>query len=238
MPIGANPQSSFIPHEADFAGRKRASPAGIVDFAALISIVLFVASGALAVGVFLYQGYLETSKTSKADQLERAKAAFEPSLITQLTRLDDRMSSATKILNSHPAASAFFHTLEKTTITTLGFSSLSFDVVDPSSMTVKMNGVARSVNSVALQADLFGKGGVFKNPIFSNIDRQKDGVHFMVSGAINPTSLNYVQIIEGGMPQQLLPKVSGTTTPAADLRSPFGTPIPSGQQAPPPSSGQ
>ena len=209
----SNLQPSFIPHDADLGMRRRSSPAGIVDFAALIAIVLFVASAALAIGVYLYQGYIQTSEVSKADQLERAKAAFEPSLIKDLTRLDDRMNSASKILTNHIAPSAFFHMLERTTISSLGFTGLTFDGTDRGNESMKMTGIANSVNSVALQADLFGKGGILTNPIFSDIDRHDDGVHFQVTGTLNQSALNYVHIVENGQTQQLLPRAS-TTTPS------------------------
>src|SRR3989344_4067775 len=101
--------SSFIPHETPGMGQtRRERGSGLADLLTLVAIVLFVASGALAVGVFLYQQYLETSTTSKLDQLQRAQAAFEPSLIQQLTRLDDRMRAAGQILGTHIAPSAFF----------------------------------------------------------------------------------------------------------------------------------
>jgi len=174
------------------ARRDRGS--GILDLLALIAIVLLVASGALAAGVFLYEQYLQTSTTSKLDQLQRAQAAFEPSLIQQLTRLDDRMRAAGQILGTHIAPSAFFDMLNSTTITTVAFTTFDFQATDGQHMTVRMNGIADSVNSVALQADLFSKGGMITSPIFSNIDREKDGVHFSLSGLVNPAAINYVQL--------------------------------------------
>jgi hypothetical protein len=47
--------------------------------------------GSLAGAVFIYKQYLQTANNSKKEQLQRAKDAFDPTLIQQLTRLDDRM---------------------------------------------------------------------------------------------------------------------------------------------------
>lgn len=193
-----NTPQSFIPHEAPTIAGARGRGTGLADLFVLLAIVLFVASAALAAGVFLYQQYLQSSATSKVNQLERAKAAFEPSLIHELTRLDDRMRGAGDVLGRHLAPSAFFRMLEQTTIASISFTSLDFEATDASHMTIKMDGVAGSVNAIALQADLFSKGGMVTSPIFSNIDRESDGVHFKFAALLNPAALNYVQYIASG----------------------------------------
>lgn len=215
MPTPSAPQS-FIPHEAAIsAPRIQRSGRGLADLFALIALVLFVASIALAVGMFLYQEYLLASANSKVDQLERAKAAFEPSLINELTRLDDRMQAAGGILEKHIAPSAFFQMLEQTTIGSVSFSSLDFEATDAENMAIRMDGVAGSVNGIALQADLFSKGGMLTSPIFSNINREIDGIHFSLSATVNPVAINYVQLISAAGASVLPPP------PAA----PFGVPV-------------
>src|SRR3989338_1631074 len=61
-------------------------------------------------------------------------------------------------------------------------------------MAVKMEGIARSVNSIALQADFFSKVGIITSPIFSNIDRQSDGVHFSFTATVHPSAIRYAQL--------------------------------------------
>jgi hypothetical protein len=192
-------QSSFIPQDAAaLSSTQRVRPqGGLADLLLLMSIVLFVASIALGGAVFLYQQYLQTSAQSKLQQLQRAKEAFEPSLIHTLTRLDDRMHAADQLLSQHLAPTAFFDILQQATLSTISFSSLQLDATDPQRMSIKMSGVAQSVNSIALQADLFSKNGSITNPIFSAINRQSDGVHFNLTALLNPAALNYVRIING-----------------------------------------
>jgi len=220
-------QNSFIPSDAAQTQRvPRAGGNGLVDLLTLISIVLLVASGALAVGVFLYQQYLQSSIASKTDQLERASAAFEPALIRELTRLDDRMRVASDVLGRHFAPSVFFHMLEQTTIQTTTFKSLTLEASDSSHMTIKMNGLADSVNSIAYQADLFSKIGVITSPIFSNIDRQPEGVRFDFSAQLNPTALNYAALVRG-LPQaapQVTPPAAEATSTEEGTTSPFTDP--------------
>lgn len=196
MPPTSTPRPSFIPREVPrVAGMK--PPPGASDIFMLLSIVLLVASGALAGGVFLYTQYLDTSNASKLNQLQIAKKAFEPALIEKLTRLDDRMRVAGEILSKHSAFTLFFDMLQQSTITSVSFTNLSLRVADGKAYTFKMDGIADSVNSIALQADLFSKSGMITSPIFSDIDRRADGVHFSVTGGLNPASVLYSQLAAG-----------------------------------------
>lgn len=212
MPTQSAPQN-FIPHETAVASPAlRRNRKGLTDLLALVSLVLFVASVALAVGLFLYKEFLGASAASKADQIERAKQAFEPSLIHELTRLDDRMRAAGEILQKHIAPSAFFRMLELSTINSVSFSSLNFEVTDAEHMAISMDGVAGSVNGIALQADLFSKGGMLTSPIFSNINRERDGVHFSLTASVDPKTVNFARFFEA----------SAASLQAQPLESPSG----------------
>ncbi|MEK7155724.1 MAG: PilN domain-containing protein [Patescibacteria group bacterium] len=210
-------KSSFIPQSPITPSRVEArhSPGGM-NFFVLASLVVFVASATLAAGVFLYAQYLSASVASKLEQLERAKQAFEPSLIQDLTRLDDRMRAADVILGTHVAPTALFHLLEQLTLQTVAFSTLDFSSGNDG-IEVTMQGVAQSVNSIALQADLLAKSGVISNPIFSNINRQPGGVRFDFTAKVEPQSLSYGQVQQPGTAPAVEP------IPAAPA-SPFGTP--------------
>lgn len=206
-------QSSFIPQDAAAETRgpaKYAQSGGLSDLIVLVAIVLFVASLALAGAVFLYKQYLESSTTSKLEQLRHANDAFEPALIHQITRLDDRMRSADQVLGGHLAPGAFFQALEQSTLQTVAFQSLEVQATDSQHISVKFSGTAQSVNAIALQGDLFSKNGVITNPIFSDINRQADGVHFNMTAVLNPTAINYVQLVAGAaaaIQQQQVPAV-------------------------------
>lgn len=181
----------------------------------LLGLILFIASATLAVGVFLYVQYINASSASKLDQLERAKAAFEPALIAELTRLDDRMRAADEVLAIHVAPSALFRVLEQLTLQTVAFSNLDFAAQNSSDMTLSMQGIAQSVNSIALEADLLSKSGVISNPIFSNINRTLAGVKFDFTSGINAEGLRYRSVQSSlAVPQAAQP----------DQSTPFGLP--------------
>ncbi|HUO50143.1 MAG TPA: hypothetical protein VMU25_01045 [Candidatus Paceibacterota bacterium] len=189
--------ASFIPHEAITPTTIRRDNS-LQEVVLLISILIFVVSLALAGGVFLYTQYLQSSNASKLQSLNRAEAAFDPSLVQQLTRLDSRMHIGEQLLSAHLAPTQFFTALENSTIQDIEFTSLSFSSSDPTKISIKMSGVAGSINAVALQAEVFSQSGMITSPIFSGINQQQDGVHFDFTGLINPTALKYENLVGGG----------------------------------------
>ncbi len=178
-------------------------------------MVLFVASATLAVGVFLYVQFLTSSNASKLEQLNRARQAFEPALIQELTRLDDRMRAADKVLSGHVAPSALFNLLEQLTLQTVAYSSFEFSTSEKI-MTLSMQGLAQSVNSIALQADLLSRSGMIVNPIFSDINRQIGGVRFNFTADVRSEALNYRMLVGAPNPET-------QPTPPPPPTSPFGT---------------
>jgi hypothetical protein len=204
--------SSFIPRDTVRNSSNVPSyRSGAFDLLMLGSVILFIASLALAIGIFLYLQFIESSLTGKSDQLQRAQEAFEPALISELTRLDDRMNSAQDILFQHIAPSEFFRILEDLTLESISLKSLNIEANSGNSIKISMAGIARSVNSIALQADLYGKHTAITSPIFSNINRDQNGVLFDVSASLNPASLKYTNILNSrtrpeSLPQESLPK--------------------------------
>lgn len=211
-------QSSFIPSDTVQAAKPVRSyyGSGAGDLFVLLALVLFVTSVALGAGVFLYKQYLTRAIEGKTEQLQRAKEAFEPALIVQLTRLDDRMRAGQKILDEHVAPSQILLLLEQSTLQSIAFRNFSFLAEDRAKMALKMQGVAQSVNAIALQADYLGKSGVLSSPIFSNITRQSDGIHFDLTAIVNPQAIRYVQTV--GISQ------TGAAASGASSIDAFGTP--------------
>ncbi|MDR3571431.1 MAG: hypothetical protein P4L81_04525 [Candidatus Pacebacteria bacterium] len=194
-------QPTFIPHEAVSAAPSRRGGGGLAELALLVSIILFIISAALGVGVFLYTQYLQSSNQSKLSQINAAQQAFDPTFVQQMTRLDTRMNTAQSLITAHLAPTQIFAVLEQSTVQDIAFTSFTFSAANPQQLSLTMSGVAGSVNSVALQAQVFSQSGVITNPIFSNIDAQPDGVHFNFTGLINPSALSYESFVSGASSQ-------------------------------------
>lgn len=211
--------TSFIPQDATVVGGgNRRESGGLTELVLLIAIVSFIASVALAVAAFLYSQYLTTQAASKVAQIQRAKDAFDPALIQQYTQLDDRMNAADLIMSTHIAPTAFFTALNQLTLKTISIQSLSLDTTNLKDVTLKAAGVARSVNSVALEADILSKSGIIVNPIFSDINRGIDGVHFSLVAAVNPANLNYVQLNSSNAIPAITPTNGGIAPSSASVQ--------------------
>ena len=216
-------RSSFIPQDAAATPKTLIKSGGLYDLFMLISIVLFIASVVLAVGVFLYIQFLQTQSASKLAQLQRAKAAFEPALIQKLMRLDDRMHVAGDLLSQHTAPSIVFSILEQSTLQTVSYGSFDFKAPDSQNTTIRMIGNAQSVNSIALEADLLSKSSILTSPIFSGVNRQPSGVVFTVDARINPSLIRYASLITAGAASVApAPLTTGSSTPFTRPAAPAG----------------
>ncbi len=185
-------QTSFIPKKTFDVGtpapKKASSIQGLLSF---IAIVFFILSLVGAGGVFLYGRFLISSIDSKKASLEKAKNAFEPELIRELSQLDAKLRTAQKLLNAHIAPSGLFDLLEEVTLSTVRFNSFSF-VTTEEGLRVSMQGEATSFSSVALQSDEFAKNRSIREPVFSGLTLDARGnVQFSVSALIDPALLSY-----------------------------------------------
>ncbi|PIT91030.1 hypothetical protein COU17_02550 [Candidatus Kaiserbacteria bacterium CG10_big_fil_rev_8_21_14_0_10_49_17] len=192
-------KTSFIPKQpissTPSVGRKRKG--GALSIFTLIAFILIIATIALAIGIFLYQQIITASIASKSETLDRAREAFEPALIQELIRLDERIDSAQEILNQHISPSAFFDLLERLTLTNVRFTSLSLTRIGEDRIGIEMEGQARSFNSVALQADVFGRDHAIKDPIFSDLNLDQSGnVVFTFTAFLDPTSVRFAENLD------------------------------------------
>ena len=60
--------------------------------------------------------------------LTRAKAKFEPGLITDLQVLDKRLNSSKEILSKHISISPIFRSLESLTLKSVRFSKFAYEI--------------------------------------------------------------------------------------------------------------
>lgn len=186
---------SFIPKKnlAQGGVRKKKGGPGLLTLAALIILLTAITVG---VGEFLYKQVLMGSISSKTATLERARGAFEPSLIQELIRLDKRISSAQTILNEHIAPSILFETLDQLTLKSVRFRDFSYTRIGKDKISIAMEGNARNFAGIALQADVFGKNRLIKEPIFSNLNLDKEGdVIFDLVAFIDPVQIRYVEAV-------------------------------------------
>lgn len=171
MPINESKQS-FIPKKTlSQRGKKKRHSSGLFFG---VSVIIFILTLVTAGAVYSYSSFLDKRIASMGQSLERAKQAFEPSLIIELKRLNSRINSADSILGGHVALSKFLLLLEEITLKTVQFTHFEYNI-SGNIVQVSLSGKARNYSSVALQSDLFGQSKFMKNTIFSNLGLDEDG---------------------------------------------------------------
>jgi hypothetical protein len=185
-------QTSFIPKKTFDVGpapkATGSSVSAILSFVAVIALVLSIVSAA---GVFLYERFLITSIKNKEETLERAKSAFEPELIRELSRIDAKFMIGERLLDEHTAPSGLLNLLEDVTLETVRFTTFSY-LSDPEGLHLSMQGEARSFASVALQSDEFGRNRSLRDTAFSGLTLDERGnVQFTVSAIVDPALVSY-----------------------------------------------
>ncbi len=191
-------RTSFIPKKtlATTSGVQKKS-GGSLGVVTLITLIIALGAVVLSVGLFLYQQVLEVSISRKTDTLDRAQAAFEPALIQELVRIDSRIEAAGTILNKHITPSVLFEVLEDLTLKSVQFQDFNLSRVSDDKISISMKGVANDFHGVALQADVFGKSKIIRDPIFSNLNLNQQGrAVFSLTAFIDASLINFVSKID------------------------------------------
>jgi hypothetical protein len=188
-------QTSFIPKKP--LAEERAPKPRRANLLNLVAFLVFLAAVVAAGGSYFYKAYLQSSLKDKTAQLERAKAAFEPSLIQDLKTLDRRINSVQEILNSHLVVSPIFESLQDLTLKSIQFNRFSLEIGRDAAgkIEVKMSGrssPAGGYRSIALQSDKLTENKYFKDIIFSNLSlSDRGGVNFDLTFNIDRTMVLY-----------------------------------------------
>jgi hypothetical protein len=158
---------SFIPQKSlEPAFYKGRGPGIIFVFLFLLFLISISAYGAL----FLYKNSLSKEISALADSLEKAKAAFELSLINEVNQTSEKIDYSKKLLEQHISPLPIFDFLEKNTLKDIRFKDFKYSIVKDGSLTVLLNGTAKSYSDLALQGDIFEKDKNIKSVLFSRLN--------------------------------------------------------------------
>jgi hypothetical protein len=193
-------QSSFIPKgplaTPGFTPAAKTKPSGLFS---LFCLFVFVLSLIGSVGIFGYNWYLSSKITKMGNDLQDARAAFEPETIKELTRLDARLVGTRDLLAQHTVLTPLFEFIESSTLKSVRFSSLEYSASTNAAngVTLSMKGQAHGYASVALQADIFNKSKYIKNPLFSDLTLDDKGnVTFAFKGGLDPNLVSFKKYLD------------------------------------------
>lgn len=193
-------QTSFIPKKP-VSTVERSNSLGMNLFL-LVSIVVFLISLGLAGYVFLSKQFLIGKITADQTAIETNKTGLVSDSVTieSLILLNSRTKVAKTLLGKHVAVSPIFNFLQQGTLKSVRFSNFSFsasgkDASGSNVVSVQMSGRAKDWETVASQADEFGKSEwkkIISAPKISNLSLNADGsVSFLFSAFVVSDFLIY-----------------------------------------------
>ena len=155
-------QTSFIPKKpVTMTGQSQPSSMSLL---LVVSIIIFLISLGLAGYVFLQKNLLLQKLTTDQNTIETNKSGLTSDSITieSLVELNSRINVAKDLLNKHIAVSPIFDFLQQGTLKSVRFKNFNFSSADVneagiSRISIQMSGVAKDWETVASQADEFGK---------------------------------------------------------------------------------
>lgn len=150
--------------------------------------------------LFLYQQYLSASIKSNQDSLSKAREAFEPALIEELTRLDTRINVAEDLLSKHIAPSALFALIQSITLQNVQFTNYTYGEPAAGSplVHISLTGKAKSFQTLALQSDLVGLNTNLKNALITGVALGADGdIGFKLDADIDARMVSYQEQLQG-----------------------------------------
>jgi len=192
-------QTSFIPKKPITQEEKIHSKLSIF---LLVSFIIFFVSIGLAGWVYLEKNILIQQIKDEQQTIKTNKNGLTQDSVTveSIVALDSRIMLANQLLANHVAISPIFSFLGKRTLANIRFKSFSVKSVGQSStgvtsVNIEMSGQAKDFNSVASQADEFGKPewtDIIKQPKISGLNLNPDGsVAFVFSASIVPSFISY-----------------------------------------------
>jgi len=188
-------QNSFIPKGSFTQGHSRMeSSIGLVNLIAFVILGSVLFFSAL---VFLYHYWLVGQLNRPCDvepgcglveAFERESRNLDVSAVSRLVTLDFKMRSARSIINNHVTLVPLLNLLEEYTLHNVRFTSLEFS--RPGDL--RMAGVARSYEDIAIQSRAFRSSGHVNRVAFSGFSTDDAGnVRFNITLGLDESLLKY-----------------------------------------------
>ena len=194
-------QTSFIPKApvTDSSAGKRSGGAG---FLFLVAFIIFMASVCAAVGVFFYNQILDQRIKAGNDELAENQNIFNPTVVQEYSRLNDRINVSYEILKKHVAVSNLFNVISAVTLKNVRFTNFTYTNAGSDKISLVMNGQTRSYEMVALQARALTDPtmkyrNAFKSPILGDLNVDTLGnVSFNLTSSIDPSVASYYRLVQ------------------------------------------
>ncbi len=193
--------TSFIPKKNVMSPKVTPTRNSGAQLLSMIGLFIFLATVIAAAGVFGWQYQLESTIETQIGSLRTARDQFDEKTIKGATRLNERITAASALLEKHVAPTNIFVLLEDYTLKNIWFKSFQYSTdVENDAITISGDGEAipgsndtSGYETVILQSDKFGSDSNFRDVIFDNVQPSQVGrsVNFSFSATLDPSIASY-----------------------------------------------
>ena len=203
------PTTSFIPKQGPVKRTKQTATRQ-VHVLAVIAYVAFVASLIAAVGLFLYEGYIEKQLESEVTALSQEIKDFSDADMERVREFNGRLRQTEDRLEKSISVASVLTALEQATVKSASVEQLSLKKTDDSSLVLTAKLATNNFDSTLFQRGVYERNDVIDSVVISDLslgdpteeDSDASGVTFTAT----------LQV-----PTEAVPTVVGTLEPAKDI---------------------
>jgi len=141
---------------------------------AYISYIVFFSTLFSVIGVYLYGAMVSRELTSLREQLVVERQRFSLEEIEDVQRLDERLTTATQILNQSSAPSRIFGDIEAIVASNIYFSGFHYEHLPNNQFKIDLTGRADTFNEIISQRSLLGNSNLLKDATVVDFDYSVD----------------------------------------------------------------
>lgn len=189
-----------------------------LDFSGALGFVafgIFVLVSIVAVGMFLYQMYLQRNLGLVEKKVQTAEHYLNATTIQKMTNLNNRFIAAQELFGTHVTMSRFLDVLSMDTPKDVRLASLGI-AMDPKGGTasIKTTGEARDFNALVIESRLLEENKDLSNIVFSNIaiDSKTNGVKFSFSATASKNLIENFSAVVSGVSTATSAQANATST--------------------------
>ena len=192
-------RSSFIPKKSIVTKSSTLKQYRSFNILTFVATAVFVVSLLASGGVFIYERLIKNSIDQKGIELENARQTIDMGLINEFKALDKKLRTAEELLGRHIAMTLFFDFLESSTLQNVQYNEFGYIFNTDDVISIDMEGIAQSFNSLTLQSDIFRDSDIILDPVFSGLILDESGnVQFKFRARIDPSFVLYSNAFESG----------------------------------------
>ena len=192
-------RSSFIPKKPlpVKGGGTKIGQHHSFNIVTFLSGLFFIASLALAGGIFLMDRVVDSRVNQKGIDLNNEKNRLDLGSVENYRALAERLKAAKTLMNRHKVSSKLFLMLNDKTLHNIGYSGFKIeDKLDDQNAEISITGQAASFNALTVQTDVFRRNPILTNITFESIALDEDGnITFeILAEAVGPELLYTIDI--------------------------------------------